>query len=243
MFDIQQFLLGHGLPVKYIWAVYFGTIVMGIALMFRGRTTWKLLTALIGAGGMFYIAYAYIVPYHYVNEFLMHFGIPPYVLEFALAVIGGVLFSILVRVGISGVSGYGAYYGLTHYGTILHLSMYTEIAIAIAVFGLFYWFYGKLSILMASLTGAMLLYIGMAYFTSPTIAFIPMAILLPLGLYLQFYAHGGWHEKTEKRLQQIKNQYKLDKLKKKLTTINASHNATQPSSNVSAKGVRRHGPQ
>lgn len=193
-FNLNTFLSFHGFPAQYLWVIPIAMIVLGIPMMFFGREMWKII---VGVGGMvlgYYIASVYLMPH--ILTYLNQYGIPPYLIEMIVAVMSGVILSIVIRLSITAGIGYTGYYIAMHQ-TYHPVTTITAIALAVAVFGAAYWAYGKISILIAGALGALVMFFGLVNYLPQTYsAVISVAVLMP-GMYYQF--HKKYHSSTTRQ--------------------------------------------
>lgn len=250
-FSITQFLLDNALPAQYIWAVFAGFVVFGILMMFRGKLMWNIVTGVGSAGVGFFLMYHYVIPYmgtpisigtYHINLLM----IPAYIWELAIAVIAGVIGSFIVRTVISGSIAYGAFYLLTHFTIpFYHPTIgafgvpWLTVGIAIVVFAIAYALYAFISKLIAGVLGSFMVYIGLSHFIAPVYAVIPILILMPIGMYLQFHKDHSFHDPEERRRQERKRARRERNIRQKL------EKAKQDVANManSVVGRRDHGPQ
>jgi len=166
-----------------MWVIPIALVFMGLLMMFFGREMWKVITGLGGALLGFYIAYAYVIKY--LSVYIIKYGIPPSLIELIFAVIVGVVLIILVRLGVSGGLGYAGYYFAIHQ-TFHPLTLYESIAVGVVVFGIAFWTYGKISVLIAGALGAIAMYMGLIHYIHPGYVMWIVGITLTVGLIYQF---------------------------------------------------------
>lgn len=248
---ITQFLLDNALPAQYVWAVFAGFAVLGVLMMFRGRLMWKIITGLGGAGVGFFLMYHYLIPYmhtpisigsHSFNLLIF----PAYLWELIIAVIAGIIAGIIIRTVISGSIAYGVFYLFTHF-TIpyyhptagIYGIPYETLAIAVLAFAIAYWLYGSLSKLIAGSLGAFMVFIGLSHFLPQMYAVIPILILMPLGMYLQFHKDHSFHDPDERAIRDRKRARRRTAMRVKLEKAR-SEVAKLTGSTI---GRRDHGPQ
>lgn len=221
-FNLNGFLSLHGFPPQYLWIIPVAMIVLGIPMMFFGREMWKII---VGVGGMvlgYYVASVYLMPY--ILIYLNRYGIPPYLIEMIIAVLTGVILSILVRLSISGGIGYAGYYVAMHQ-TYHPVTIITAIAIAVAVFGAAYWTYGKISILIAGALGALIMFFGFSHYIPSAYGAVIAVAVLMLGMYYQFHKkHRSSKSRRQRKLERLearKAEFTAirDKLKKRLDDL------------------------
>lgn len=207
-----EFLLSYGYPSVYLWVIPIAMVGTSIPLMFFGKTSWKVFTAIAGSGVGYLVGLTYVAPY---------IGITPWLIAFITAVILGIVLYFAVRIGVSGGIGYLVYLAMTTQtfypfpqtvtivagGFNLHI-LYMDLAFAVAAMGAAFWLYGRLSMLIAGGLGALSMYMALSVYIPGQYAAIIAVILLTVGLWVQILM-----PKIRKR-QLKKAQAKAEKLKR-----------------------------
>lgn len=175
--QLQNLLSLHGFPAQYLWVIPIALVVAGVFFVFSGRLAWKVA---IGGGGA---AAGYIIAERYIAHYLISI-LPAYASEAILAVIIGVILAVVIRFAIAGGIGYMGYYIALHQ-TLYHVPFYGLIVAGVVAFGIAYWLYGKISIIIAAFLGALSLFYGLSFYVKPEYAATVAVILLAVGLYYQ----------------------------------------------------------
>ena len=170
------FLNSLYLPASLSYVVLIGLVFLSVALIFKGSTTWKLLFVVLGA------YYGYIFA-----SFLLHYiplsSTPVYLVLIIGIILGALLMTIFVKIALS--VGFAA---LTFFVLLAIYPAYLPevLVISVLVFAAVYVLYKRVTMVVAGVLGAFLLWFTLLVLGVTSIdAQIIAGILYPLGLYLQ----------------------------------------------------------
>lgn len=152
-------------------------LALGLALVFRGKTVWKIVFAIVGAymGAVFAIS---------IMNSIGYTKLPEPIIALIGALIGALLLLYMVRFSITLGFAYIAYL-ISEY-LFLH-NFLVSVIVAIIVFVIAYIYYNKIIIILAGILGATLLWFAFIRLgASYSEAFLIAVILFAAGTYLQF---------------------------------------------------------
>ncbi len=184
-----------GLSSLEMYLVFGALLAIGLAMMFRGTEAWK---AVFTAAGLYlggYFTYNLVI-------YLNFTSVPIYIAVAIGAIIGAVILTFVVRLGLSVGFGYLVYLIATD---LLHIQFYYALGIAVIGFGVAYILYKDFVHVVSGIVGAFAAYYAMTKLGLPAIpAQAVAAVLYVIGVAIQ-----EWERRKKKRLEKkVKEQGK-----------------------------------
>lgn len=164
------------IPAGLSYAVLLGLVFLSIALIFKGSQTWKIMFATLGA------YYGYIFT-SFILRYLPITGEPLYLTMLVGIVLGAVIVTFFVRIALSaGIAALGFFILFALYPADLPIIL----AACVIVFAITYILYNRVTMVVAGVLGAFLLWFALIVLGLTSIeAQIIAGFLYPLGLYVQ----------------------------------------------------------
>ncbi len=152
-------------------------LALGLALIFKGKTVWKILFGILGAyiGGVFSLS---------IMDMLHYTKIPVLIIAAAGAVLGAIVLLFLVRLSLSAGFAYITYLVVS---LLSGHNFIVAIAAALIAFSVAYILYNKIIVILAGLIGMVILwFVFLRFGVSDSVSVLLAVIIFAIGMYLQF---------------------------------------------------------
>lgn len=176
--------------------VFVGLLIIGIALIFRGNESWKVIFTAAGLylGGYFT---------YNVVEFLGFTAIPIYITVAVGAILGALILTFLVRIGLSLGFGYLVYLIAI---ILFQLQFYYAVLAALIGFAVAYALYKEFVHVVAGVVGAFAAYYALLRLGFPILpAQITAAAMYVVGVSVE-----EWEKRRKKRLGKVVREQKAE---------------------------------
>ncbi len=164
------------IPAGLTYVVLMGLVLLSVALIFRGSQTWKIMFAVLGA------YYGYIFT-SFIIGYLPVSGEPFYLTMLVGIVLGALIVTFFVRIALSA--------GIAAIGFFILFAMYPSelpviLAACVIAFAITYVLYNRVTMVVAGVLGAFLLWFALVILGLASIdAQIVAGLLYIVGLYVQ----------------------------------------------------------
>ncbi len=152
-------------------------LALGLALIFKGKTVWKILFGILGAyiGAVFSLS---------IMDMLHYTKIPVLIIAAAGAVLGAILLLFLVRLSLSAGFAYITYLVVS---LLSGHNFIVAIVAALIAFSVAYILYNKIIVILAGLIGMVILwFVFLRFGASDSVSVLLAVIIFAIGMYLQF---------------------------------------------------------
>ncbi len=152
-------------------------LALGLALIFKGKTVWKILFGILGAyiGAVFSLS---------LMDMLHYTKIPVLIIAAAGAVLGAILLLFLVRLSLSAGFAYITYLVVS---LLSGHNFIVAIVAALIAFSVAYILYNKIIVILAGLIGMVILwFVFLRFGASDSVSVLLAVIIFAIGMYLQF---------------------------------------------------------
>ncbi len=152
-------------------------LALGLALIFKGKTVWKILFGILGAyiGAVFSLS---------IMDMLHYTKIPVLIIAAAGAVLGAILLLFLVRLSLSAGFAYITYLVVS---LLSGHNFIVAIVAALIAFSVAYILYNKIIVILAGLIGMVILwFVFLRFGASGSVSVLLAVIIFAIGMYLQF---------------------------------------------------------
>ena len=168
--------LMYVLPPSYLYLTTVMVSLIAVLLLFKGRTAWDLMFLAVGA----YYGFVFAL---YLTALLHANNIPIYLIFIIGGVLGAIIMREFVRIALPGGLGILAFLVADQ---AYPQGMMTDIMIGVIIFGICYALYSRITMVLASIIGAFLLWFNLSVMGVPSYAAQAVAgALFTFGLYLQ----------------------------------------------------------
>ncbi len=152
-------------------------LALGLALIFKGKTVWKILFGILGAyiGGVFSLS---------IMDMLHYTKIPVLIIAAAGAVLGAIVLLFLVRLSLSAGFAYITYLVVS---LLSGHNFIVAIVAALIAFSVAYILYNKIIVILAGFIGMVILwFVFLRFGVSDSVSVLLAVIIFAIGMYLQF---------------------------------------------------------
>ncbi|MCL4331968.1 MAG: hypothetical protein M1162_00395 [Candidatus Thermoplasmatota archaeon] len=168
--------LMYMLPPSYLYLTTVMISLAAIFLLFKGNTAWNLTFMAVGA----YYGFVFAL---YITNLIHASDIPIYLIFIIGGVLGAILMKEFVRIALPGAIGILAFLVAQQ---AYPQSLMTDILAGVVIFGICYGLYAKITMILAGMTGAFLLWFNLTVAGVSTYAAQAIAgLLFAAGVYLQ----------------------------------------------------------